>query len=105
AWPGEGGQPARAASLDTAAELDPALADARATAAALYRDLYERGPNPQYRQAVERLAGPTPPPAPPLPPVPGAALDARPDVGALLRRIEPLLARGGPAGHPGGGGG
>jgi class 3 adenylate cyclase/tetratricopeptide (TPR) repeat protein len=98
AWPGEGGQPARAAILDTAAELDPALADARATAAALYRDLYERGPNPQYRQAVERLAGTTLPPAPPLPPVPGAALDARPDVGALLRRIEPLLAGGGPAG-------
>ena len=89
AWPDP---PARAAILDTAVQLDPALDDARAAAAALYRDLYERGPNPQYRQALERLTGATLPPAPPLPPVPGAALEARPDVGALLRRIEPLLA-------------
>jgi class 3 adenylate cyclase/tetratricopeptide (TPR) repeat protein len=89
AWPDP---PARAAILDTAAQLDPSLDQARATAAALYRDLYERGPNPQHRQAHERLTGATLPPAPPLPPVPGATMEARPDVGALLRQIEPLLA-------------
>ncbi|HEV3464482.1 MAG TPA: tetratricopeptide repeat protein [Actinomycetota bacterium] len=93
-WSGEGGQPARAAVLDAAAQLDPTLTHARATAATLYRELYDRGPNPRYRQAHERLTGTTLPPAPPLPPVPGAALEARPDVGALLRRIEPpLLSR------------
>ena len=89
AWPDP---PARAAILDTAAQLDPSLDQARAAAAALYRDLYERGPNPQHCHAHERLTGATLPPAPPLPPVAGATLEARPDVGALLRRIEPLLA-------------
>jgi class 3 adenylate cyclase/tetratricopeptide (TPR) repeat protein len=89
AWPDP---PARAAILETAAQLDPALGDARAAAAILYRELYERGPNLQYRQAYERLTGATLAPAPPLPPVPGATIDHPPDVADLLRRIEPLLA-------------
>jgi class 3 adenylate cyclase/tetratricopeptide (TPR) repeat protein len=89
AWPDP---PARAAVLDAAAQLDPTLTSARDAAAALYRELYDRGPNPRYRQAHERLTGTTLPPAPPLPPVPGPAGEGRPDVGELLRRIEPLLA-------------
>jgi tetratricopeptide (TPR) repeat protein len=89
AWPDP---PARAAILETAAQLDPALGDARAAAAILYRELYERGPNLQYRQAYERLTGATLAPAPPLPPMPGATIDHPPDVADLLRRIEPLLA-------------
>ncbi|HEV3497198.1 MAG TPA: tetratricopeptide repeat protein, partial [Actinomycetes bacterium] len=91
AWSAEGGQPARAAVLDAAAQLDPTLTSAREAAATLYRELYDRGPNPRYRHAHQRLTGTTLPPAPPLPPVPGPAGETRPDVGDLLRRIEPLL--------------
>jgi class 3 adenylate cyclase/tetratricopeptide (TPR) repeat protein len=89
AWPGT---PQRAALLDAVAQLDPARAETRAAAAELYRELYDRGPNVEYRQAYERLTGATLPPAPPLPPVPGAATPGPVDVDDLVRQVEPLVA-------------
>jgi len=85
AWPDP---PGRAAVLDAAARLDPDLDQARAAAASLYRELYERGPNVHYRQAYERLTSATLPPAPPLPAVPVAATGRPADVDELLRRIS-----------------
>src|SRR6266536_3430757 len=81
----------RAAILDALGQLDPARAETRAAAAALYRELYEHAPNVEYRRAYERLTGGTLPPGPPLPPVPTAAVRGRVDVDDLLRQVEPLV--------------
>src|SRR6266511_3366458 len=64
---------------------------ARAAAAALYRELYERAPNVEYRRAFERLTGTTLALGPPLPPVPAAATVGSVDVDDLLHQVEPLV--------------
>ena len=85
------GAPERAAILDALVEFCPADAGARAEAAALYRELYERAPNVEYRRAFERLTGTTLPLGPPLPPVPAAATLGPVDVDDLLHQVEPLV--------------
>jgi class 3 adenylate cyclase/tetratricopeptide (TPR) repeat protein len=83
--------PERAAILDALCQLDPAETGTRAAAAALYRELYERAPNVEYRRAYERLTGETLPPGPPLPPVTGVATPGPVHVDELLRQVEPLV--------------
>lgn len=85
------GVPERAAVLDAMVEFCPAQAGARAAAAALYRELYERAPNVEYRRAFERLTGTTLALGPPLPPVPAAATVGSVDVDDLLHQVEPLV--------------
>ena len=85
------GAPERAAILDALVEFCPADAGARAEAAALYRELYERAPNIEYRRAFERLTGTTLALGPPLPPVPAAATVGSVDVDDLLHQVEPLV--------------
>jgi class 3 adenylate cyclase/tetratricopeptide (TPR) repeat protein len=85
------GAPERAAILDALVEFCPAEAGTRAEAAALYRELYERAPNVEYRRAFERLTGTTLPLGPPLPPVPAAATLGPVDVDDLLHQVEPLV--------------
>ncbi len=85
--------PERAAVLDELARLGPAWDDDRAAAAALYRELYERAPNVEYRRACERLTGTLLPPGPPLPPPPEVAGPAT-DVEELLGHVEELLGQG-----------
>ncbi len=85
------GAPERAAILDALVEFCPAQAGARAEAAALYRELYERAPNVEYRRAFERLTGTTLALGPPLPPVPAAATVGSVDVDDLLHQVEPLV--------------
>ena len=85
------GAPERAAILDALVEFCPADAGARAEAAALYRELYERAPNVEYRRAFERLTGTTLALGPPLPPVPAAATVGSVDVDDLLHQVEPLV--------------
>ena len=83
--------PDRAAALEALAQLEPAQTGTRAAAAALYRELHERAPNVEYRQAYRRLTGETLPPGPPLPPLSGVATRGPVDVDGLLRQVEPLV--------------
>jgi class 3 adenylate cyclase/tetratricopeptide (TPR) repeat protein len=85
------GTPERAAIMEALVEFCPAEAGTRATAAALYRELYERAPNVEYRRAFERLTGTTLPPGAPLPPVPAAAALGPVDVDDLLQQVEPAV--------------
>ncbi len=85
--------PERAAVLDELARLGPAWDEDRAAAAALYRELYERAPNVEYRRAFERLTGTLLPPGAPLPPPPEVAGPVA-DVDELLGQVEELLGQG-----------
>ncbi|HEX6676917.1 MAG TPA: tetratricopeptide repeat protein [Actinomycetes bacterium] len=85
--------PERAAVLDELGRLGPAWDDDRQVAAALYRELYERAPNVEYRRAYERLTGTLLPPALPLPPPPEVAGPVA-DVEELLGQVEELLGQG-----------
>jgi predicted ATPase/class 3 adenylate cyclase len=78
-----------AALLDAVRQLDPQDEDARATAADIYRTLYERAPSVEYRRAYHRLTGELLPPGPPLPELPDwiAAEDGA-DLDDLLQRID-----------------
>jgi class 3 adenylate cyclase/tetratricopeptide (TPR) repeat protein len=85
--------PERAAVLGELARLGPAWDEERAAAAALYRELYERAPNVEYRRAYERLTGTLLPPGAPLPPPPEVTGPAA-DVEELLGHVEELLGQG-----------
>ena len=74
------------------ARLGPARDDDRKAAAALYRELYERAPNVEYRRAYERLTGTLLPPGAPLPPPPEVTGPAA-DVEELLGHVEELLGQ------------
>jgi class 3 adenylate cyclase/tetratricopeptide (TPR) repeat protein len=87
--------PERAAILEVASELDPALSEAREAAQELYRELNARSPSVRYGRAYERLTGSSLPSGPPLPAVPEATTSVGIDVDELLRHAELLLG-----GHP-----
>ncbi|MBU2666107.1 tetratricopeptide repeat protein [Actinoplanes bogorensis] len=78
-----------AALLDAVWRANPADDDARQTAAAIYRTLYESAPGLEYRHAYQRLTGVRLPHGPPLPALPQWILtDTGPDLETLLRRID-----------------
>ena len=69
------------------------LDDYQAHAAELYRDLYGRTPNVEYRQRIEELTGEPPPDPPPLPPLPQIMAQKTVDLAALLERVETMIPR------------
>ncbi|MFC7534231.1 tetratricopeptide repeat protein [Actinoplanes sp. GCM10030250] len=77
-----------AALLDAVRRVDPRDEDARTSAAAIYRTLYERAPIVEYRHAYRRLTGVMLPPGPPLPELPEwIAEENGPTLEELLERI------------------
>ncbi|MEV4343001.1 tetratricopeptide repeat protein [Actinoplanes sp. NPDC049596] len=75
--------------LDAVWRADPDDTGARDTAAAIYRELYERAPSIEYRDAYRKLTGVLLPPGPPLPELPAwIAAEGGPDLATLLRRID-----------------
>jgi class 3 adenylate cyclase/tetratricopeptide (TPR) repeat protein len=65
-------------------------ADQQSRAAELYHRLYAHTPNVEYRQRIQELTG-TPPPEPPALPPP-LITQERADLGALLGRVDALIA-------------
>ncbi|MEV6302533.1 tetratricopeptide repeat protein [Actinoplanes sp. NPDC051861] len=76
-----------AALLDAVRRVDPRDEDARTSAAAIYRTLYERAPSVEYRRAYRRLTGVMLPPGPPLPELPEWV------VAEEVPRLEELLEK------------
>jgi hypothetical protein len=67
--------------------LDPTRQDARQTAADLYRELYSRTPDVEYRKRYAELTGETLPETEPLPPLPEHLLGEPIDLEALFERV------------------
>ncbi|MFC3738762.1 tetratricopeptide repeat protein [Paractinoplanes deccanensis] len=83
--------------LDAVWQADPDDTGARDTAAGIYRELYERAPSVEYREAYRRLTGVLLPPGPPLPELPEwIAAESGPDLVTLLRRIDGPVSPAGP---------
>ena len=72
-------------------KFDPSQEDARQEAARLYRALYKRTPNIEYRYRYKDLTGEDLPEPPALPPVPEAVLEGLRPLTALLERVDALI--------------
>ena len=81
---------ARALLLDAQWHLDPTVETVRIAAADLYRALYERTPDIEYRAAHQSLTGATLPPAPPLPPLPAPLGEETADLDELLGQVDQI---------------
>jgi len=68
-------------------QLDDSQAGHRDESASLYRQLYEKIPNIQYKRRYERLTGETLPDPSPLPPLPAIIADANIALDRLLEKI------------------
>jgi hypothetical protein len=68
-------------------QLDDSQAGHRDVSASLYRQLYEKIPNIQYKRRYERLTGETLPDPSPLPPLPAIIADANIALDRLLEKI------------------
>jgi len=78
----------RAPVLAAIWRLDPTAEIARQTAAHLYRDMYERTPAVDYRDAHAFLTGVTLPAGPPLPPLPSPIGEDPADLDEMLLEVD-----------------
>jgi hypothetical protein len=67
-------------------QIDPLRVDARAAAAAIYRERYAAAPSAETRRRYRALLGEDLPPPPPLPPLPEALLGTPAPLASLLAR-------------------
>jgi hypothetical protein len=72
-------------------QLDKERKASRQAAAKLYRDLYERTPNIEYRRCYKVLTGNSLPDPPPLPRLPQVMSPQSVNLHNLLARIESLM--------------
>ncbi len=82
----------RALILEARWRLDPADGAARSAAADLYRDLYERTPRVEYRDAHAFLTGTLLPAGRPLPPLPDALAEVTASISDLLGQVDQIVS-------------
>ena len=72
-------------------KFDPSQDESRQEAANLYRELYARTPNVEYRKRYADLTGKDLPEPPTLPPLPEAVTEGLPSLSTLLKRVDALI--------------